>query len=731
MLARLVLGLLLGSPVVLSQYSISAVDSRNARYTIPAKLGTFAQLPATCRVGEVYFASNATAGRNLYFCSATNTWTQVAASAGGGGEVGGSASFAGTSGVVYDASAGVAGVDVGFLRTGAGKYTLRDPTADTGVTGLTLTPGAGQGAAQLLQSGPLLTDFAAGVQSEWDGYVGRNNFFAINNGNVFGGMFLSQETGTSDASSLSAVAYTLGTGSAYAIEGFGYALSSGTVPEVIGVSGQGLNQGSGTVTSIEALSAWSAANSGGGTVTNTYGLRVYDQTVGVTNYAIHTKQTAGATNWAYYGAGAARSYFGGQLIVTNNGASTDDSMMSVAKTSTRTASGVSFGQDTWLAINPGDVTSAGYVAAYGGIGSVSANARNLASVVAKQAEVYMEGSGTTTAATGLDVTISNANAGGTITNAYGVYVRSMDRTGPITNSWGVYVADTVAKNYFGGSLGIGENTKLSTLTVKPPADASNVGGTTTANASTTITGSGTAFLSQYGIGDRISLSSAAGTYATITAIASDTSMTVSAALGDGSSQTINRKSSIFRLDDASGAAKVVVADNGNIGFGTLAPSEQVEVEADSPSLAVTSDVNVGKYGYGAFALKLHNPSAATPKKTFFSFYTQGYYADAGTSSGHEFSFYHDFTDTINIKVNHNNDLALGGTGISSASGAITGGAMTILSGGNVLIGTDSNDGSNKLQVNGGIRAVLPTSCSGKPEGTLWNDSATVKVCPAP
>src|SRR5581483_3315903 len=118
--------------------------------------------------------------------------------------------------------------------------------------------------------------------------------------------------------------------------------------------------------------------------------------------------------------------------------------------------------------------------------------------------------------------------------------------------------------------GIGSSTKLSTLTVTPGADITNIGGTTTANATTTITGSGTTFTTSLGIGDRISLSSASSTYATVTAIASDTSLTVDTALGDGTSQTINVKHSIARFDNASNSTKFGINDLGNVGIGGLA-----------------------------------------------------------------------------------------------------------------------------------------------------------------
>src|SRR4051794_23178909 len=41
--------------------------------------GLTSALPATCSVGQEYFADDAVAGRNKYFCTATNTWTQQSA----------------------------------------------------------------------------------------------------------------------------------------------------------------------------------------------------------------------------------------------------------------------------------------------------------------------------------------------------------------------------------------------------------------------------------------------------------------------------------------------------------------------------------------------------------------------------------------------------------------------------------------------------------------------------
>jgi hypothetical protein len=62
------------------------VNASGAAHTLPAKVGLSTALPSTCTQGEMYFATNATAGQNWYYCTATNTWTaQVAGGSGGSG----------------------------------------------------------------------------------------------------------------------------------------------------------------------------------------------------------------------------------------------------------------------------------------------------------------------------------------------------------------------------------------------------------------------------------------------------------------------------------------------------------------------------------------------------------------------------------------------------------------------------------------------------------------------
>ena len=60
--------------------SISAVDFSGAASTAPAKAGPLATRPTDCTQGHVYFATDVTAGQNLYFCTVTGTpgvWTQM------------------------------------------------------------------------------------------------------------------------------------------------------------------------------------------------------------------------------------------------------------------------------------------------------------------------------------------------------------------------------------------------------------------------------------------------------------------------------------------------------------------------------------------------------------------------------------------------------------------------------------------------------------------------------
>jgi len=64
-------------------YTTGTQDFTSASHLV-AKNGTAANKPASCAVGEVYFATDATPGQNWYFCTAVNTWSQQVAGGSGG-----------------------------------------------------------------------------------------------------------------------------------------------------------------------------------------------------------------------------------------------------------------------------------------------------------------------------------------------------------------------------------------------------------------------------------------------------------------------------------------------------------------------------------------------------------------------------------------------------------------------------------------------------------------------
>jgi len=68
--------------------TVSAVDFSGAGVTAPVKTGLLGDRPAACTRGQIYFATDAAAGQNLFFCTATGspgTWSQMSGSGGGNG----------------------------------------------------------------------------------------------------------------------------------------------------------------------------------------------------------------------------------------------------------------------------------------------------------------------------------------------------------------------------------------------------------------------------------------------------------------------------------------------------------------------------------------------------------------------------------------------------------------------------------------------------------------------
>jgi len=117
-----------------------------------------------------------------------------------------------------------------------------------------------------------------------------------------------------------------------------------------------------------------------------------------------------------------------------------------------------------------------------------------------------------------------------------------------------------------------------------------IAGTTTANATTSITGVGTAFQTALVVGDKISLSSNPGQYARVTAISSNTQLTVASALGNGTTQNINRKSGEYTSTSVAVSA-AETCNSTNCGYtiaGAIMDREDKNADEKTCSTATTT-----------------------------------------------------------------------------------------------------------------------------------------------
>lgn len=127
--------------------------------------GTAAAIPVNCSVGQLYFATDATAGQNIYQCASANTWTQQLNS-GGGITVGTTAITGGTTTrILYD-NAGVVGESANLTFDSSGPYFQVGSGATTSV-GLKLgySTFSGYGAIFGLNLTPDSNNYALAVQS--------------------------------------------------------------------------------------------------------------------------------------------------------------------------------------------------------------------------------------------------------------------------------------------------------------------------------------------------------------------------------------------------------------------------------------------------------------------------------------------------------------------------------------------------------------------------------------
>jgi hypothetical protein len=258
-----------------------------------------------------------------------------------------------------------------------------------------------------------------------------------------------------------------------------------------GIDSRIAHKGSGTVTGATAFYVGPANNTGGGTITNAYG--IYMDT-----------QTAATNNWALFTAGTARSQFGGTAPdYTSAGRFQLGARQDFTDTSGSTAAGAFQTNPA-----PASASSAIYNGVAGYLNNTSANTASaslyggsfdartttaVASLIGSVNRARFNGAGTLAAGVGAVVTSDNNSTGtvtvatalsaqgsnsggGTIGTFYGVRVPVSANLA--TNTWGVYVDS--APSFFGGSIRTGAlpndvtATAFGTSARSAPADTSGI-----------------------------------------------------------------------------------------------------------------------------------------------------------------------------------------------------------------------------------------------------------------
>jgi hypothetical protein len=143
---------------------------------------------------------------------------------------------------------------------------------------------------------------------------------------------------------------------------------------LVGVSGSLVHRGSGTVTGGALFLAAGASSSGGGTVTNLYGFRCVDLTVGTNNYGIHLAVSSGTNKWNVYAPGTASNYFAGNVLIgTLTDGMTANGSLAIAQDLAHQGTKIGFYNTAPIAKQTGvAVTAAGIHAACVALGLFSA-----------------------------------------------------------------------------------------------------------------------------------------------------------------------------------------------------------------------------------------------------------------------------------------------------------------------------------------------------------------------
>ncbi|MCF7836329.1 hypothetical protein K9M43_01195, partial [Candidatus Gracilibacteria bacterium] len=169
------------------------------------------------------------------------------------------------------------------------------------------------------------------------------------------------------------------------------------------------------------------------------------------------------------------------------------------------------------------------------------------------------------------MTPSSFDVGGVQFNAttYGGILQALSNIGLGT------IGDLVFQSA-GGRVGIGNTAPTAQLHVKGSLSTALTGTLDTTDTSAIVTGTSTIFNTELAVDDAIKIG--LETF-TVASIESNTSLTLnSASTVTASGVTAYKDSNLFALDDREGINKVTVVRSGNVGIGTTAPNNLLEVQ---------------------------------------------------------------------------------------------------------------------------------------------------------
>jgi hypothetical protein len=178
-------------------------------------------------------------------------------------------------------------------------------------------------------------------------------------------------------------------------------------------------------------------------------------------------------------------------------------------------------------------------------------------------------------------------AGGTVSGSAGSFTGDVSAGGAVSGASANLGALTVLGT---GSAGVGASTGLSRLTVRGKASFTATGTVSTDGTTSTVTGTGTKFLTEIGIGDRVTI---LATTQTVTGITDDTHLTVVAAF-PAASGSLTVLPSLFRTDTSSGVVGFRVTDLGNVQIGAVANVTSKLLVAQSNPIAGTSTASTSE-----------------------------------------------------------------------------------------------------------------------------------------